>query len=222
VALSIHSHRAALEDRITGRPGAFADKLAALALLVAARRAERLPDGLSLNTVLHAQNPGSLPRLVGFFARRGARDLRLNFIRPEVDPRQARRWVPTFARTTPRVRELVEHNEAALGSQVTLADFPLCRLPWELLADPRLRRRHLGEVRDLETQVAMHRPPEQGGTKEFSWQAQRRGALKQHVAVCDGCGLRPRYEGVWRGYVDLYGDAELADGPTIVRAYRAR
>jgi hypothetical protein len=27
---------------------------------------------------------------------------------------------------------------------------------------------------------------------------------------------------VWRGYVDLYGDAELADGPTIARAYRAR
>ena len=37
----------------------------------------------------------------------------------------------------------------------TMADFPLCRLPWEVLANPRLRRRYLGEPQDLETQVAV-------------------------------------------------------------------
>jgi len=220
VAVSVHSHRAALEDRITGRPGAFEEKLAALALLTAARDAGRLPDGLSLNTVLHAQNLGSLPGLAGFFGRRGVADIRFNFIRPEVPPDQARRWVPTFARTTPRVLELVMRNETTLGMRLTLADFPLCRLPWELLANAHLRRGYLGEAQDLETQVAMHRPASRGGTKRFDWQQQRVSLLKQYVPPCHDCVLRSRCEGIWRGYVDLYGDREFADGPAIARTYR--
>jgi MoaA/NifB/PqqE/SkfB family radical SAM enzyme len=221
VALSIHSHRAELEDRITRRSGAFDDKLAALGLLTAARDAGRLPDGLSLNTVLHAQNLGALPQLAGFFGKRGVVDIRFNFIRPEVDPREARRWVPTFTRTSPRLRELVLRNETTLGLRLTLADLPLCRLPWELLANPHLRHRYLGEPRDLETRVAMYRPAVRGGTKRFDWQQQRTGYLKQHVPACDGCVLRLRCEGIWRGYVDLYGDGEFADGPTVARAFRA-
>lgn len=222
VALSIHSHRADLEDRITGRPGGFDEKLAAVALLTVARAAGRLPDGLSLNTVLHAQNLAALPRLAGFFGRHGVADIRFNFIRPEIPPQQARRWVPTFTRTTPRILDLVLQNETTLGMRLTLADFPLCRLPWELLANPRLRHRYLGEPRDLETQVAMYRPTVRGGTKRFDWQQQRVGLLKQHVPACDACVLRRGCEGIWRGYVDLYGDAEFADGPTVARSYRAR
>jgi len=218
VALSIHSHRADLEDRITRRPGGFAEKLAAIDLLTKARDAGRLPDGLSLNTVLHAQNLAALPRLAGFFGRLGMPDIRFNFIRPEVSPDQARRWVPTFTRTTPRVMDLVVHNETVLGMRLTLADFPLCRLPWEVLANPRLRHRYLGEPQDLETKVAMHRPAVRGGTKRFDWQDQRVGLLKQHVPACDACAARPRCEGIWRGYVDLYGDREFADGPTVARA----
>lgn len=222
VALSIHSHRAALEDRITGRPGAFDEKLAALTLLVAARDAGRLPDGLSLNTVLHGKNLAALPQLADFFGRRGVVDIRFNFIRPEVPPSEARRWVPTFTRTTPRLRELLLRNETTLGLRLTLADIPLCRLPWELLANPHLRHRYLGEPQDLETQVAMHRPAVRGGTKRFDWQQQRAGLLKQHVSACDACVLRPRCEGIWRGYVDLFGDREFADGPTVARTYRPR
>ncbi len=222
VALSIHSHRAELEDRITGVAGSFDEKLAALALLTAEVDAGGLPDGLSLNTVLHAQNLTTLRGLVSFFGKRGVHDIRFNFIRPEVPADEARHWVPTFERTTPRVRALVEANETRLGSQLTLADFPLCRLPWELLANAALRQRYLGEVRDLETQVAMHRPPSRGGTKRFDWQAQRAGYLKQYVEACGPCGLRSRCEGVWRGYVALHGDAEFADGPAVARSYRGR
>lgn len=220
VALSVHSHRADPEDRITGQPGAFDEKLAALALLTAARDAGRLADGLSLNTVVHAQNLATLTALAGFFGRRGVTDLRFNFIRPEVAPDEARAWVPTFSRTTPMVRELLLANETRLGLRLTLADFPLCRLPWELLANPHLRRRYLGEAQDPETRVAMYRPAARGGTKRFDWQAQRRGYLKTHVAACAQCRLRSRCEGVWRGYVDLYGEDELTDGPTVARAYR--
>jgi MoaA/NifB/PqqE/SkfB family radical SAM enzyme len=222
VAMSVHSHRAALEDRITGRPGAFDEKLAALALLTAARDAGRLPDGLSLNTVLHAQNAKALPALARFFQKRGVGDIRFNFIRPEVPADEARRWVPTFTKTTPRVRELVLQNETKLGLRLTLADFPLCRLPWELLANPHLRHRYLGEPQDPETRVAMHRPADRGGTKRFDWQEQRVELLKQYVPACDACTLRSRCEGIWRGYVDLYGDAEFVDGPTVARTFRGR
>lgn len=219
VALSIHSHRAELEDRITGRPGAFAEKLAAIDLLVAAAGASRLPHGLALNVVLHAQNLAHLGALSAFFGRRGVRDLRFNFVRPEVAPEEARRWVPTFARTTPRLRQLLERNEGRLGLQISFADVPLCRLPWELLAGPALRARYLGEGLDADTEVTMHRPPEKGEAKRFRWQEQRAGALKTHLPVCVRCPLRRRCEGPWRGYVALYGDAEFADGPDLARAW---
>ncbi len=220
VALSVHSHRADLEDHITGVPGAFRQKLSALELLTAARRAGQLPHGLSLNTVLHARNVASLPRLVSFFHRRGCGDMRLNFIRPEVAPDQARRWVPSFGRTTGRIRELLLFNETRLGARITLADFPLCRLPWELLANPRLRRRYLGEPLDLDTRVAMHRPSAKGGTKEFQWREQRVEYLKRHPAVCGRCPLRSVCEGVWRGYLDLFGEGEFEDGPRLARMAR--
>ncbi|RME23996.1 MAG: radical SAM protein, partial [Deltaproteobacteria bacterium] len=60
VAVSIHSHSARLEDYITRRPGSFRAKIDALKNLVRARDTAQLPDGLSLNTVLHGKNVESL------------------------------------------------------------------------------------------------------------------------------------------------------------------
>jgi MoaA/NifB/PqqE/SkfB family radical SAM enzyme len=219
VALSIHSHRAELEDTITRRRGSFDQKVEAIHHLVRARDAGRLPDGFSLNTVLHAQNVAQLAPQSTFFGKLGVSDIRLNFIRPEVPADQARKWVPTFARTTPRLLALVEKNETRLGLQLGFADLPLCRYPWELLANPALRNRYLGELRDLETEVTLYRPEPRGGAKQFNWQDQRTTYLKCHVPICERCVLRPRCEGLWRGYVELYGDSELANGPTIARSY---
>ncbi|MFH2006087.1 MAG: radical SAM protein [bacterium] len=219
VALSIHSHRAELEDAITRRRGSFDQKVEAIHYLVQARDAGRLPDGFSLNTVLHAQNVTQLEPQCSFFAKLGVHDIRLGFIRPEVEADQVRLWVPTFARTTPRLLALIEKNESKLGLQLGFADLPLCRYPWELLANPTLRARYLGELRDLDSEVTLYRPEERGGAKRFNWQDQRTTYLKCHVPVCEGCVLRSRCEGLWRGYLELYGDAELVDGPTVARSY---
>lgn len=221
VALSIHSHQAALEDEITGRPGAFEQKLAAIARLVEAHAAGRLPHGFALNTVLHARNLGRLGPLAAFFQRRGVRDLRLNFIRPEVPSDIARRWVPPYARVTTPLAALIARNEAALGLHLTIADVPLCHLPWELLASPSLRARYLGEPKDLDTRVTMHRPPSLGAVKEFRWAEQRRSELKVRLPVCGACALRRRCEGLWRGYAEIHGTAEFDEGPARARAWVA-
>lgn len=219
VALSIHSHKEALEDRITGRPGAFSEKLSAISHLVAAQEAGRLPFGFALNTVIHAQNMTVLGALAAFFKRRGARDIRFNFIRPEVPKEVAKLWVPTFSRTTPQLQALLARNARELRMHLTIADVPLCQLPWELLLSPELRRRYLGEARDLPTRVTMHRPPEKGPPREFSWPKQRATQLKEHLPPCGACPLRPLCEGVWRGYAEIHGEGDFEEGPSRALAW---
>ena len=218
VALSIHSHRRELEDEINQRPGAFDQKLQAISHLTRAREAGRLPDGFALNTVLHAKNVAQLDSLVAFFKGRGVDDLRLNFIRPENQAEGNPGWVPSFARTTPRLLALVVRNETDFGLALGFADIPWCRYPWEVLSSAVLRGRYLGEMRDLDTDVTLYRSDDRGGPRRFHWQAQRVGQLKCHLAVCERCSLRTRCEGVWRGYVDIHGDGEFSDGPTVARA----
>jgi cyclic pyranopterin phosphate synthase len=219
VALSIHSHQAALEDEITGRPGSFGQKLSAIALLVAAREGGRLPHGFALNTVIHARNVSRLGPMAAFFKRRGVTDMRLNFIRPEVPAEIGKDWVPRYSRASSCLQKLLVRNESKLGLRLTITDFPLCMLPWELHVSPKLRERYLGESQDPDTQVTMHRPPSLGPVKEFIWADQRRSELKHKLPVCRVCPIERFCEGLWRGYLEIHGDAEFAEGPSRVSVW---
>jgi MoaA/NifB/PqqE/SkfB family radical SAM enzyme len=218
VTLSIHSRTARTEDALTGRAGAFQEKLEALRALTAAARAGRLPDGLSTNTVIHRRNVDDLPGLARFLADLGVNDLRLNFIRPENDALGSPDWVPTFTATAPGILALVALNETTLRRRIALGDLPLCQLPWELLARPDLVRRYLGEHRDLDTDVTLYRPEAAGGPERFNWRDQRTGQLKTYVKACGRCRLRDRCEGVWKGYLEIHGGGELERGPALAAA----
>jgi MoaA/NifB/PqqE/SkfB family radical SAM enzyme len=218
VTLSIHSHHASTEDTITQRKGSFEEKLAAIRNLVTFHAEGRLPDGFSLNTVLHRKNLSHLAELTTFFKRMGVADIRFNFIRPEHQAVGSRTWVPSFKETTTRVVRLVLKNEAEFKLHLTFADFPLCRLPWEILVNESLRNRYIGESLDLATEVTLYRPEEAGGTQRFNWQEQRQSYLKCQPKPCGKCVLRNHCEGVWRGYLDIYGPEELEGGPALAEA----
>jgi MoaA/NifB/PqqE/SkfB family radical SAM enzyme len=220
VSMSIHSHKARLEDSITTRPGSFAEKIAAIENLVAAQQAGLLNDGFSLNVVLHKKILSQLDSLVVFFRNLGVIDIRFNFIRPEYKAVGNTSWVPTFKQVGAKILQLIARNQAEFRMHITLADFPLCRLPWEILSNPHLANRYLGEVRDLNTDVALYSSAS-GQTQHFNWKDQRMSLLKCHLPSCDRCKLKKKCEGIWRGYLDIYGTEEFADGPTIVEACTA-
>jgi len=221
VAVSIHSHLEAVEDGITRRRGSFAEKVKALRNLVAMKARGRLPDGLSLNTVLHGKNVDSLDAFVRFMQRLGVGNIRFNFIRPSHLAEKSRAWIPPLDRVTEAIRRLLVLNESSLHMQLNFADIPLCKLPWEVLANRNLLHKYVGENWDLATEVThVRRQPSwdaPAGVMRFNWQ-QRRQEFKNHPAGCAGCVLRGSCEGVWQKYLDLYGSSEFGTGPALVEA----
>ena len=221
VAVSVHSHLRSVEDHITRRPGSFERKVLALRNLVTAERHGRLPDGVSLNAVLHGRNVGNLDRFVRFMARLGVGGIRFNYIRPCRLAEGSKAWVPRFSRVTPSVLRVVRLNESLFHLALNFADIPYCRYPRAVLADPELRRRYVGEAWDLATEVSVtwrhRRKTMPARAARFNWQ-RRRLEFKSLVPTCRACALRDRCEGVWRKYLDLYGDRELAPGPALVAA----
>lgn len=132
--------------------------------------------------------------------------------------------VPRLDRVTEAIRRLLVVNESQLHMQLNFADIPLCKLPWEVLANPDLFDKYLGENWDLATEVTqVRRQPSwdaPAGVMRFNWQ-QRRLEFKSHPPGCSGCVLRGSCEGVWQKYLDIYGDSEFKSGPAVVEACRA-
>jgi MoaA/NifB/PqqE/SkfB family radical SAM enzyme len=221
VAVSIHSHQARIEDGITGRKGSFDEKVQALKNLVAERRQGRLPDGLSLNTVLHGKLVDHLEDFARFMQGIGIEDIRFNFIRPSHKAERSKTWVPMFERTTSAVARLIALNETELGLSLNFADFPLCKLPYQVLASRALLQRYVGENWDMSTDVTQVRreadwdAPE--GFIRFNWKA-RRKEFKTYLPGCERCVLLVQCEGVWQKYLDIHGSDEFAAGPAVAEA----
>jgi len=119
------------------------------------------------------------------------------------------------------VQELIARNQTSFGMHLSFADFPLCKLPWSVLTSPELMQRYAGESRDLHTEVTLYRSQASGGTRRFNWKDQRTSYLKCMTPACSGCVLRTRCEGVWQGYLDIYGVGEFTAGPAVARACAA-
>jgi len=221
VAVSIHSHLARIEDRITGRKGSFDEKIKALENLVTARRQGRLSDGLSLNTVLHGKIVDHLEDFARFMKGIGIDDIRFNFIRPSHKAEKSKAWVPSFEETTPAVARLIAMNESQLGMSLNFADFPLCKLPYQVLGNRALLQRYVGENWDMTTDVTQVRreaawdAPQ--GYIRFNWKA-RRKEFKTYPPGCEHCVLLVQCEGVWQKYLDIYGGDEFAAGPAVAEA----
>jgi MoaA/NifB/PqqE/SkfB family radical SAM enzyme len=209
--LSLHSHRAELEDRLTGIPGAFARKVAAVRNLVALRDAGLLPHGVAINALVMRPNLRHLPAMTRAFRALGVRDVRFNSMRREGRALDHPDLLPRFRDVTPQLLRLVEANERRPGLTVSFGDFPHCVLPWPLLVNPALFRAYVGEHHDLVTDVSLsYAPPrDEVRTTRFNWQDYKLADLKLKPAACAGCRLGPGCEGVWRSYVEVHGTGEI-------------
>ncbi len=218
VALSVHSHQAALEARITQRKGALAQKLSAIRALVRARDSGRLKHGLSLNTVLHRKLLPHAEDFVSFYRDLGIQDFRFNTIRPEHKALGDRDWVPPLDELSSVLRVLAANNESRWSVHMTFADLPWCAWPWEILGSPALRERYAGEAWDLETEVTLFRPDQPSESERFAWRSQRVSRLKTKIARCQDCMLNSSCEGLWIRHLEIYGPSELEAGPSRVAA----
>ena len=49
----------------------------------------------------------------------------------------------------------------------------------------------------------------EGGRSRFNWQDRKKFDLKGGPKACGTCARRPVCEGVWKGYLDIFGDSEF-------------
>ena len=220
VTISMHGHTQELEERLTEVPGGYAKKLQAIAHLLDRQRRGALRDGISVNIVLNGWNYRALPQMMRFFYEEvGLVDLRVNFVRPEGYAEGNSSLTPTYTEVIPVLMKAVVLNERHFKKTFTFGGVPMCVLPGELLNSRHLLARTMGDIyRDLSTDCSIrsdgrHRDgvsKVEGGRARFNWQDRKRFDLKHHIEACTSCELAETCEGVWRGYLDIYGPEEFA------------
>ncbi|MFH2009458.1 MAG: radical SAM protein [bacterium] len=226
VTISMHSHTAALEDRLTRVPGTYQKKVDAIRLLLRRQAEGQLRDGVSVNLVLNAWNYKPLLRIQKFFfTELGLRDLRINFIRAEGNAEGSRELTPRFAEVVSNLMKAVALNEAHYRHTLTFGGFPMCVLPKSFLNDPGLVRQYMGEYRDMATDCSIRsegnfgRVTVEDGRARFNWQERKRHDLKSRVDACGQCTVAHLCEGVWNAYLTLYGGADFEPvGPVALVA----
>lgn len=219
VTISMHGHTRALEDRLTDVPGAFDKKCQAIANLKKRRAAGGLRDGVSVNVVLNGWNYRHLPKMMRFFFETlGLDDLRVNFVRPEGYAEGNADLTPTLTEVMPVLVKAIVLNAYHFKKTFTFGGVPLCVLPDEILNSRHLLAEYCGDIyRDLSTDCSIRSEgPSEGvsrvenGRARFNWQDRKRFDLKDHLDPCRRCALAEVCEGVWRGYLDIYGASELS------------
>jgi MoaA/NifB/PqqE/SkfB family radical SAM enzyme len=219
VTISMHGHTQDLEDRLTAVPGAWAKKCQAIKNLRERKERGALQDGLSVNIVLNGWNYRKLPQMMKFFYERmGLDDLRVNFVRPEGYAEGNADLTPTFTEVIPILMKAIVLNEYHFKKTFTFGGVPMCALPQELLRSKNLLRKYAGDIyRDLSTDCSIRSEGFSEGVStvldgraRFNWQARKRFDLKHHLATCADCIFTDVCEGVWNGYLDIYGGREFS------------
>lgn len=213
VTLSVHSHRAEIEDRLITRvPGNFARKLAAIRNLLALVREGHLRDNVSLNPVLSRKTCREMADYIVFFSGLGVRDIRFNYIWPEGDAEDDPEWIPAFRDAVPEIVRLLILNETRFRLRLTFGGVPPCTLRLAGISERLLEHlagKYLDEASyDPATQVSR---PGAGAesSQRFVWQEEKRNVLKAMSPECGSCRHFSGCEGVWKTYVRLYGFEEF-------------
>ncbi len=190
--VALHGDCAEVHDRVTRAPGSFEQTVRALQALAAAG------EKVTGKVVISRVNMTSLPAIADCLLRAGVR--RANFTFPHGLGNAARDYlgvVPRLEEMLPFLREAVRRMEGAGGEAVTEA-VPLCVLgDLDRIASENHYRAYVrSEVRQLDQ-----------GPRDWSRDRVEEGKAK--ASVCRACPLDARCEGVWREYLESFGDREL-------------
>jgi MoaA/NifB/PqqE/SkfB family radical SAM enzyme len=217
VTISMHGHTAELEDKITRVPGNFEKKCEAIRYLNEKKAQGFMKDGVSVNIVVNGWNYRFLPQMLRFFFEKmELDDVRANYVRPEGYAEGSQELTPHYRDVVPYVVKAVLLNEYHFKKTFTFGSIPLCVLPPELTGSDVLLKKYMGEYRDLSTDCSIRgegcddgvvRLEE--GRARFNWQDRKRFDLKGHPEACNSCSKVRLCEGVWQGYLDIWGDAEF-------------
>lgn len=208
--ISIHSHRAEIEDYLTRVPGNFNKKIKGIKNLMKLKKQGFLKDNVSLNAVVHKKNYKNLADMADFFGRLEVDDLRFNFIRPEGGALNDKSITPSYQSVKPYFYELIIANEIKYKINITFGETPFCVFKELHEKSPNLFNKYVGELHDLHTDVSSPSFFRKGSGKivcsqeHFNWQDRKINNLKKKLPACRNCKFLNVCGGVWKTYLNIY------------------
>jgi MoaA/NifB/PqqE/SkfB family radical SAM enzyme len=201
--VSIHSHKAALEDHLTSVKGSFKEKVKGLKNLKELKDKGVIRDRVYLNTVINKLNYRYLEQIALFYSKMGFTDIRFDFIRPEGRAlANAVELVPRYSQIMKYVGRVLTLGRA-LKVDITFGAIPPClfhRYNIKVLPSS------LGEFNDRGTESCLG---EDNTIKRFSVSEKRKSEYKVKRKSCKNCLFDRICEGVWKHYARLYGFKDL-------------
>ena len=195
LVFSIHGHDAKLHDDLTYAPGSFEDLLKGIENV----RKEGL-ERIFGNCTVIKQNMKHLPEIARLFLRLKIHHVEFIFVDPTYGGAYTNfdGLVPRISDAAPFMREALDVGRAGGTKDFVARYVPLCHFPDHL--------DQISEVREVATFRTRHWAPD---FKNDDVGAGRITAGRAKPALCAGCSLYDRCEGMWKEYLRRNGDSEL-------------
>lgn len=206
--ISLHSHLAEVEDKLTEVPGNFARKIKGLKTLLARKAAGRLHDNVSLNPVLNRRTYLDMAGYIEYFRGLGVDDIRFNYIWPQARVTGDKSMIPSYREAMPQIARAVLLNERRWKMTISFGGVPPCMLRWSGLSMSPRAAAHFAERYFDESGVDLSTRVSANGDR-FDWRERKRDRMKIHAPACSGCLWHQRCDGVWKTYADMWGFDEM-------------
>lgn len=194
--ISIQGGNEAAHVAVTKRKDSFSRIVRGMELLRA--HGQRI----TANMCVNEQSYRSLPDYVDLVEAHGLAQLHVDIVRPASTGERSLEYLqdimPRYSLMAPYMDRMMSGFAQRLPDfDVNLGNLPLCILPqWAH------RIQHGGE----QTVTVSAGPEElEDGVNKYQWHA----STRRHLERCEPCVFRPRCTGIFRTYLDIYGDEEF-------------
>lgn len=204
ISVSIHSAHTDLEDRLLGgAKGALGKKIKTIHSASFLYRRGILKHPVSCNVVINRLNYQSLSEVMGLIAKCGASIVRLNYLQPEGNTIAHQEIVLAYRDFIPFLRPALMTARRA-GIVVNFE-----AIPWCVSGLSREEYAQFSEDASDREKYTIVRNDIDPTLRPTLHQLQRRLELKTYFEKCRGCEARSGCEGVWKRYVDVFGESEF-------------
>ncbi|MCX6743845.1 MAG: radical SAM protein [Candidatus Parcubacteria bacterium] len=195
-SVSIHSHRAEVEDKLTQAKGGFDEKIQGLRNLISLYKDGKIKYHVSINLVINKGNYLEIPKTLEYFNHLGIKDFRLNFMWIRGRAKESKELYLKYQELMPVVDKIID------SARLNYYNIDFDGIPPCLFNQNNLK--YIGELKDFSTDVVAYNNP-QRLRQSFNWQSLKKNILKTKNVKCKKCIYTDNCDGVWKDYIKIFG-----------------
>ena len=200
IVFSIHGHTSKIHDYLTQVPGSFTQLKTGIKNVQRISKKMGLNVHIGSNTCIVKQNYKFLPKIGKYIRSLKINDSEFIF----VDPNEGGAY-DHFKKLVPRISEIADYAHKCLdiGKHNFLNHWhiryvPLCYF-----------QNYLDQISELHEVATFHTEHRAQDFRDSNVEKSRREIGRKKTKKCKGCKLYNWCEGIWKTYLDYYGDKEL-------------